>query len=296
MNDYVVSCCSAVDLTPELLKEYGLRCLPFFYTVGEDTYEDDMFTTVSAEVFYGKMEEGLMTGTSQNNVSRYTEYFEPILKEGLDILHITLSSGLSGTYSAACIAAEELMEKYPERKIRVVDSRGACGGYGLLVIEAADLKKQGLSLDELAAKTEELRFHIHHWFFSTTLVYYIRGGRISKTAGVFASALNICPLNNMDESGHLIVREKVRTKKKVRNTIVERMAQHAEGGTDYSGRVFVNYSGADDSDCDEVIRLIKERFPKISELRKLHIGPTIGAHTGPGTVAVFFNGDSRVGT
>ncbi len=296
MNDYIISCCSAVDLTQEILKEQEISCLPFYYTLGDNTYEDDLFTTVSADEFYRKMEEGLMTGTSQNNVSRYLEYFEPILQKGLDILHITLSSGLSGTYSAACVAAEELLEKYPERKLRVVDSRGACGGYGLLVYEAVQMKKQGMPLDELTEKVEELRFHIHHWFFSTDLTYYIRGGRISKTAGVFASALNICPLNNMDESGHLIVREKVRTKKKVIKTIVDRMAEHAEGGTDYSGLVFVNYSGYDDTDCDEVIRLIRERFPKIAGLKKLHIGPTIGAHTGPGTVAVFFHGDTRIGT
>ncbi|MBQ6550996.1 MAG: DegV family protein [Lachnospiraceae bacterium] len=297
MSDYILSCCSAIDLTPDMIRELDVKCLPFFYTIGDDTFEDDMFTSISAETFYGKMEEGLMTGTSQNNVSRYTEYFEPMLKDGKDILHITLSSGLSGTYSAACIAAEDLMADYPDRKIRVVDSRGACGGYGLLVLEAAELRDQGLSLDELTEKVEELRFHIHHWFFSTTLKYYIRGGRISKTAGVFATALNICPLNNMDEAGHLIVREKVRTKKKVRQTIVDRMAEHAEGGEAYSGKVLVNYSGADDSDAVEVIRMIEERFPNVAKpIPKLHIGPTIGAHTGPGTLAVFFNGDTRVGT
>ena len=297
MSNYLISCCSAADLTPEILAGIQVRWLPFYYTIGDDSFEDDMFTSVRAEDFYGKMEEGLMTGTSQNNVERYLEYFEPMLKEGMDILHITLSSGLSGTYSAACIAAGDLAEEYPERKIRIVDSRGACGGYGLLVYEAAELRDQGLSLDELTARVEELRFHIHHWFFSTTLKYYIRGGRISKTAGVFASALNICPLNNMDEAGHLIVREKIRTKKKVRAAIVDRMAEHAEGGEAYSGHVIVNYSGADDSDAVEVIRMIEERFPNVMKpILKLHIGPTIGAHTGPGTLALFFNGDTRVGT
>lgn len=297
MSDFLISCCSAVDLTPELLKSMDVRCLPFYYTLGDETFEDDMFTSVSAETFYNRMAEGAMTGTTQNNVSRYLEYFEPMLQEGRDILHITLSSGLSGTYSAACIAAEELLEKYPERKLRVVDSRGACGGYGLLVEEAAALKAQGLTLDELADRVEELRFHVHHWFFSTDLTFYIRGGRISKTAGVFASALSICPLCNMDEPGHLVVREKIRTKKKVRAVIADRMAEHADGGTNYSGRVIINYSGADPSDAQEVARLVEERFPNIKKpIPVLHIGPTVGAHTGPGTVALFFLGDSRIGT
>ena len=243
--------------------------------------------------FYKAMQDGATTKTSQINADEFTEYFEGFLKEGKDILHVCLSSGITGVVNSANIAREELSEKYPDRKILIVDSLGASSGYGLLMDRLADLRDEGKTIEEVYQWAEAHKLNLHHWFFSTDLTFYIRGGRISKTSGFFGTMLNICPLLNMDDQGRLIPRYKIRTKKKVIRAIVDKMEEYAEGGLDYSGKCDISQSACIE-DAREVARLVEERFPKLNGKVEINsIGTTIGSHTGPGTVALFFWGSKR---
>ena len=239
------------------------------------------------------MSNGAETKTSQVNVDEYIDYFTPFLDQGLDILHVTLSSGISGSYNSACIARDDLAEKYPERKIYVVDSLGASSGYGLFMDTLADLRAGGMDIDQLAAWATEHRLELHHWFFSTDLTFYIKGGRVSKTAGWFGTVLKICPLLNMDNLGRLIPRYKIRGKAKVIEETAKKMFEHAKNGADYSGKCFISHSACID-DAKAVAALVEEHFPKLDgKVEIFSIGTTIGSHTGPGTVALFFWGDER---
>ena len=240
------------------------------------------------------MSEGADTKTSQIAISEYEEYFEAMLQNGKDILHLTLSSGISGTYNSACIARDMLMEKYPDRKIYIVDSLAASSGYGLLMETLADMRDSGLELDALHDWAEENKLRLHHWFFSTDLTFYIKGGRISKTSGFIGTVLSICPLLNVDFEGRLIPREKIRTKKKVIERIVEQMEENAQDGTDYAGKCFISQSACME-DAQAVAALVEARFPRLSGKVEIYpIGATIGSHTGPGTVALFFWGKKRM--
>ena len=293
MSDFQLSCCSAADLSEEYFKERDIRYLCFHYEVGGEDFLDDLGKTLSPEELFRRMDEGAETKTSQVSVGEYTDYFREILSEGQDLLHVTLSSGLTGTYNAAMIAKEIVEEEFPDRKLYVMDSLAASSGYGLLVDKLADMRDEGIDIDEVFKWGEENKLHAHHWFFSTDLTYYIRGGRVSKTAGAIGTMLNICPLLNVDFEGHLIPREKVRTKKRVIKRTVEKMCDHVQDGKDYSGRVFISHSCCED-DAKQVGELIEKKFPKLgSPIKYFPIGATIGSHTGPGTVALFFWGDKR---
>ena len=244
--------------------------------------------------FYQAMADGAETRTSQVNAEEYLAFFEPFLKDGKDILHVTLSSGISGTINSAMAAADQLRAKYPERKIYVVDSLGASSGYGLLMDALADRRDEGYDIDRLKVWAIENRLHVHHWFFSTDLTFYVRGGRISKASGFVGTLLRICPLLNMDNLGRLIPREKIRTKKKVIAQIVDKMAEHANKGLDYDGKCFISMSACPE-DARAVADLVEQRFPHLNGRVLINsIGTTIGSHTGPGTVALFFFGDERV--
>ena len=233
------------------------------------------------------------TKTSQVSVGDYEALFEKNLNDGKDILHVTLSSGISGTYNSACVARDELKERYPDRKIYVVDSLAASSGYGLLMETLADLRDSGMGIDELYRWAEENKLKLHHWFFSTDLTFFIKGGRVSKTAGFIGSVMNICPLLNVDFEGKLIPREKIRTKKKVIARIVEQMEINAQDGLDYSGKCFLSHSLCRE-DADAVAALVEEKFKKLNgKVEIFPIGATIGSHTGPGTVALFFWGNKR---
>lgn len=293
MNNYCISCCSTVDLTPERMKERDLRYVCFKFMLDGVEYPDDMGVTMSSEELFHRMENGAETKTSQVSAMEYMEHFESILKEGKDILHVTLSTGLSGTYNSACVAKEELEQKYPDRKIYIVDSLGASSGYGLLVDTLADMRDAGKTIDELYEWAEENRLRMHHWFFSTDLTFYIRGGRISKTAGFIGNVLNICPLLNMDQGGHLAPREKIRGKRQVIKKIVAKMALYAENRADYNGKCFLSHSLCIE-DAKAVAAMVEEQFPHLQgKVEIFPIGTTIGSHTGPGTVALFFWGDKR---
>ncbi|MCR5120513.1 MAG: DegV family protein [Lachnospiraceae bacterium] len=294
MSDFILSCCSAVDLTKEQMKKRNISYVPFHFELNGVDYIDDLGETVPYPEFYKRMLDGEMTKTSQVNVEEFVEYFEPFLKEGKEVLHLTLSSGLSGTLNSALLAKELLLEKYPEAKLYIVDSLAASGGYGMLMDALADLRDEGKSIEEVYEFAEAHKKELHHWFFSSDLTFFIRGGRVSKTAGFIGSMLGICPLLNVDHMGRLIVREKVRSKAKVIHRIVDVMEAHVRDGRDYNGKCFMTHSDCYE-DAKAVADLIKERFPKLDgDVVINYVGNLIGSHTGPGTVTLFFWGDERV--
>lgn len=294
MSDYIISCCSTADLSEEHFKSRDIHYICFHYELDGKQYPDDLGKSMKLADFYQAMVDGAETKTSQVNAEEYEKYFRGFLEQGKDILHVTLSSGISGSINSAMVAKQTLAEEFPDRKIYVVDSLGASSGYGLLMDRVADMRDSGMSLDDLAKWTEDNRLHLHHWFFSTDLTFYIKGGRVSKTAGFVGSVLNICPLLNMDNLGRLIPRYKIRTKKKVIKTIVDKMEEHVQDGLNYSGKCYISQSACYE-DAKEVADLVEKRFPKLNGKVEINdIGTTIGSHTGPGTVALFFWGDERV--
>jgi len=293
MGSFILTCCSTVDMKKEFFEQRQIPYVCFHYTMDGVTYPDDLGQSIPFPEFYDRIAKGATPVTSQVNVEEYCDFFEPFLKEGKDILHLTLSSGISGTYNSACVAREEMSSRYPDRKIVIVDSLAASSGYGLLTDSVADLRDKGVSLEEATEWTENNKLFVHHWFFSTDLTSFKRGGRISATSAMLGTVLNICPLMSIDNTGHLIPRQKIRTKKKAIQEIINTMEAHAKGGRDYSGQCFLSYSACE-NDAREVAALVEERFQKLSGKVLLNsIGAVIGSHTGPGTVALFFWGDKR---
>lgn len=294
MANYILSACSTADISKEHFESRDIHYVCFHYFLNGQEYVDDLGQSVPFEKFYDEMSKGADTRTSQVNISEYVDYFTPFLEQGLDIVHVSLSSGLSGSVNSARNAALIVKERFPERNIYIVDSLGASSGFGLLMDGAADKRDEGLSAEELAKWIEENRLKLHHWFFSTDLSSYVRGGRISKAAAIFGGLLEICPLLNMDDLGRLIPRFKIRTKKRVIKEIVNKMEECARDGLDYDGKCYISNSACYE-DAKQVADLVEARFPKLNGKVEInHIGTTIGSHTGPGTVALFFWGSERV--
>jgi DegV family protein with EDD domain len=294
MTDFVLTCCSTADMPSEYFQKRGIPFVCFHFTIDGNEYPDDLGHNMPFQEFYAKVAAGALPTTSQVTVGQFIAFFEPFLAEGKDILHISFSSGLSGTYNSAVMAREELVLKYPQRKFVLIDSLGASSGYGLLIDLAADLRDRGLPLEEIQARIEAEKLNLHHWFFSTDLSHYKRGGRISAASAAVGSLLNICPLMNMNRAGKLIPREKIRGKKRVVSEIVKKMEEHARDGLDYSGKCFISNSACEE-DARLVAGLVEARFPRLNGAVMINsVGTVIGSHTGPGTVALFFFGDARM--
>ncbi|MBO4982784.1 MAG: DegV family protein [Clostridia bacterium] len=293
MADYVLATCSTADISPEHMKQRNIEYVKYsFYLDGKEC-QDDLGQTISFDDFYQMMRDGVDTKTSQPNAQHFKDFFIPFLNDGKDVILLNLSSGLSGAQTSAKIAAEELKDEYPDRKVYVVDSLGASSGMGLLVDKMADLRDEGMNIDDLYVWTEANKLKLHHWFFSTDLTFYVKGGRVSKVAGWFGTVLKICPLLNMDMMGHLIPREKIRGKANVIKAMVKKMEENAIDGLNYSGKCYISHADSYE-DARQVADLIEERFPKLNGKVLINsIGTTIGSHTGPGTVAVFFFGKER---
>ena len=294
MNNYVLSCCSTADLDAKHFQERNISYTCFHFFLDGKEYADDLGKSISFPDFYQAMRDGADTKTSQINQDEYATYFSSILDQGKDLIHVCLSSGISGAYNSARLAKEDLQEKYPDRKIYVIDSLAASSGFGLLMDALADQRDAGLSIDELNAWALAHRNEMHHWFFSTDLTFFVKGGRVSKTSGFFGNMLHICPLLNVSHEGKLIPREKIRTKKKTIARIVDVMQEQAQDGLDYSGKCYISHSDCYD-DAKAVADLVEARFPKLNGKVLINsIGTTIGSHTGPGTVALFYWGKPRV--
>ena len=291
---FVLSCCSTADLSLEHFKNRNIEYVPFHYYVNDEHKFDDLWQSMKPEEFYGAMVEGADTKTSQVNVEDFTAYFRTLLEQGKNVVHVCLSSGLSGTFNSARLAAESLEEEFPAQKVYLVDSLGASSGFGLFMDKLADLRDEGKSAEEVVAFAQQNRLKLHHWFFSTDLTFYVKGGRVSKASGWFGTILKICPLLNMDNNGKLIPRYKIRGKNNVIKAIVDKMEECAENGIQYNGKCYISQSACME-DAQAVAKMVEERFPNLNGKVEIYpIGPTIGSHTGPGTVALFFWGNERI--
>ncbi|NMD37744.1 MAG: DegV family protein [Christensenellaceae bacterium] len=291
---YQITCCSTADMPQSFFDDRNIKYVMFHYLIDGKEYPDDLGKTMSFDDFYSRIKAGAMPTTSQVNVEQYIEMFKPILEEGKDIIHISLSSGISGSYNSALIAQENMQKKFPERKIYVVDSLAASSGYGLLVTLAADKRDEGMGVDDLYNWIEENKLNIHHWFFTDDLTHFKRGGRVSATSAVLGNLLNICPLLNVSNEGKLIPREKIRGTKKVIKEMFKKMQTHVADGTDYNSYCYISNSSRQEI-SKELASMIEAEFPKLNAKVMINsVGTVIGAHTGPGTVALFFVGDKRI--
>lgn len=293
MNDYVISCCSTIDLSETNANELGLKIASFHYTMEDNEYPDDFYSTMSYEEFYNKIVSGVVSTTSQVSTGEFIDHFSKILDSGKDLIHFSLSSGISGVYNSATAAVKELKNKYPERIIYIVDTLCASAGYGLFVKEMVDLKNSGMSISDLADYAENKKRNLQHWFCSGDLTSYYRGGRISKGAMVFGTALHICPIMTVDTNGALLPIRKSRGMKKALDGLYDEMVRLADDGLDYSGECYISQSMCED-DANYLADKINYNFKNLkTPVQVFRIGTVIGSHTGKGTVALFFNGKKR---
>lgn len=292
MGEYVLSCCSTADLSKEDFENRNIKYISNSYEIDGIRYIDDLGESVTYPEFYQAIREGAVTKTSYIDTKDYIEYFEGFLKEGKDILHITLSSGLSETVEHANEARNELGFKYPDRTIYIVDSMAASSGYGLIMETLADKRDRGAGIKELYRWIIENRMNMNHILFSTDITTYLRGGKLSKRSNILSNMMDYCQLLYMNYLGELVVKGRIRGKKNAYKAIVDKAVEVA--GSDYQGKVFMSNSDCLD-DAKKVAEMLKERLPKIDgDIQIKEIGNTIGSHSGPGTVAIYLWGDTRV--
>lgn len=294
MADYIIISDSTCDLSQEIIDEIGVSIQPMTFTICDKEYKNyPDERDLKLEDFYALMDEGHMAKTAQLNIVDVEEFFTPYLEKGLDILCVAFSSGLSGSCNAIRLAANELVEKYPDRKIRIVDSLQASTGEGLLVYEAVLNKKNGMSLDENASKLEAVKQNVRAWFTVSQLETLRRGGRLSNAAAFAAKILNIKPVLHVDEEGHL----KAVYKKMGRKMALKQLVESSLDGYDKTIEhvTFVSHAA-----CEEEALKVKEMLEEAyknenisSKVILCKIGPVIGAHSGPGTIAIFTFGDKR---
>jgi len=290
MSDYVIFSDSSMDIAPEVYAKWGVQCIALNYRFQNEEAEyadgDGQLTTVD---FYNRMRAGGVAKTAAVNTERFAEAFEPVLAAGQDLLYLGFSSGLSNTYNAGRIAVEQLREKYPDRKILAVDTLAASAGQGLLVYLTVLKKREGAAIEEAAKWAEKNRLHLCHWFTVDDLVYLKRGGRVSATAAFVGNILGIKPVLHVDNEGHLINMQKARGRRNALATMAEKYKQTALCPS--SGHVFISHGDCRD-DAVLLADMLREQCGAEVELITM-IGPVIGAHSGPGTLALFFLGTER---
>lgn len=289
MNTYIIMTDNMADLPEDYIREHELEVLSLSYVLDGETYDRNHPLEVGE--FYSLMRGGSMPTTSQVNPEQAKEAFTACLEQGKDVLYIAFSSGLSGTYNSGKIAAQEILEegRFPDRKLIVLDSLSASLGEGLLVHKAVQLKEAGKSLEEVASWVEEHKLELCHNFTVDDLFHLHRGGRVSKATAILGTMINIKPILHVDNEGHLIAIGKVRGRKKSLSTLVDRMREQMQGFD--NPEVFISHGDCLE-DAKYVERLVRERFG-VEHFVINHVGPTIGAHSGPGTIALFFMGNPR---
>ena len=287
MNNFVIYTDSACDLKPDVLKSLNVECIQLSFRFDNDD-KDYLNNEMDIKTFYDRMRKGETAKTSAINPETFSHRFEELLSEGRDILYIGFSSGLSTTFNSARITADELKAKYPERKIICVDSLCASAGQGMLVYLAAKKRDLGADLETVAEYIEGIKLNLCHWFTVDDLVYLKRGGRISPTVAIVGGILGIKPILHVDNEGKLVNVSKVRGRKASLNALLDKYGELAENK---QGTVFIS-----NADCHEDVSYLKTQFKERynAEVEIVtDIGPVIGAHSGPGTIAVFFLGKER---
>lgn len=290
MSQYKIITNTTADLPAEFIEENNLGLVHFNYMLDDVSYGKD--NELDWKEFYRMMrEDGKMPTTSQVNPEQYKEIFKTYLKENNQLLYISFSSGLSGSCQSAFLAAREVMEENPDAKIIVVDSLGASMGEGLFVYKAIQMQKSGLSMEETKEKLEKLVPHLVHTFTADDLFHLYRGGRVSKATAIVGTLASIKPVLHVDDEGKLIPVGKCRGRKKSLMELVNYMEEHMGSYAKNNDIVFISHGDAYEDAC-----FVKEEITKrfgITEFMINHIGPTIGAHSGPGTIALFFEGEQR---
>lgn len=289
MSEYVILTESSCDLSPELVTEADVEVLPLSFTIDGKNYPHyPDARAYPIKDFYQRMREGAVAVTAAANVVELTEGMEKHLRQGRDVLFLCFSSGLSSTRDACAIAAEDLRERYPDRKIYTVDTLAASGGQGLLVLLAGRKRKAGATIEDVRDFAEETKFHVGHWFTVDDLVYLKRGGRVSSAAAVVGTMLNIKPVLHVDNEGHLIPMEKVRGRKAAIQALFRHMQETALPDQE---TVLINHA-----DCLSEAQALAEQIRSAfhpGEVLIADLGPIIGAHTGPGLVTLFFLAEHR---
>jgi len=291
MSEYKIITDSTTDLSARMVEDLELHVIPMLYTLdGKDYLNTPDERELSSHDFYELLRAGKTSTTAQINGETFKNEVRPYLNSGIDILYLCFSSGLSSTYNSIRLAAGELREDYPNRKIVVIDSLAASMGEGLIAWHAAMRKKQGMSLDEVAAWIEENKLRLAHWFTVDDLNHLRRGGRVSGAAAFVGTMLNIKPVLHVDDEGHLIPIEKVRGRRKSLEELVSRMEKTAVDPA--SQTVFISHGDVPE-DAKYVEQLIRDRLG-VKTIFINPIGPVIGTHSGPGTVALFFLARQRL--
>lgn len=290
MREYVIVTDSTTDLTAELINEMNIHVIPMEFTIDGETYlnyadERD----ISFHEFYNKLRDKKSSTTALINTQKFIDTFEPFLKENKDVIYIGFSSGLSGTYNSSCIAAGTLEEQYPGSKVITVDSLSASMGEGLLVYHAVQKKNEGLSIDELKDWLMDNKLKLCHWFTVDDLYHLKRGGRVSSTAAIVGSMLSIKPVMHTDDNGKLTVVDKVRGRK---TSLIAMLKKMQESCIDPENQtVFISHGDCIE-DAEFLAKQVKQKM-KVKDIKINYIGPVIGTHSGPGTVALFFLGTQR---
>ncbi len=288
MNNFVICTDSACDLSPKTLGDMGVRYAELTFRFDGEEAEYSNYS-VETKAFYDKMRAGGVARTSAPSTEKFTQIFTEILDTGADVLHIAFSSGLSATYNSARIAANALHEKYPERKIEVIDTLCASAGEGLILYLAVEKKKEGASFDEIVSFLKETAPNVCHWFTVDDLVYLKRGGRVSPLVAFVGNIMGIKPVLHVDDEGHLINVAKARGRK---NAIIALADEYAKLAKDPSGgTVFISQADCM-ADAEFLSKYLNEKHG-VTVKSISDIGPVVGAHSGPGTLALFFIGSKR---
>lgn len=287
---FTLSCESTTDLTLRHLNKRNIPALPYTYTVDGVEYADDMREGNGLALFYNQLTSGKRPTTSLINVEKYVDFFRPLLEKG-DLLHVAFGSGLSQSASNAILAGETLKKEFPHRRIFVVDSLCACVGYGLFVDTLADLRDEGKDIAEIYEFAMANRLKVNHQFFSTTLTYFRRSGRISGPAALIGNVLKLCPIMRLNSEGKIIAYAKVMSESKAISKTLAEVEALIDDGREYSGKLWISHS---QYICcaNKVAAELKALYPK-ADVRVFDIGPVIATHCGPGTVAVYFFGTPR---
>lgn len=289
IKDFIITTDNTADLPYSYYKENGLEYMYLTYALDGQIYGKE--NELSSQEFYARMRGGSMPTTSQINSEDAKAVWLPHLQAGKSILHLAFSSGLSGSCNSARLAAEDLKEEHPEYEIVVIDTLCASLGEGLLVHKAVKMKKEGKSMEEIAQWLEEHKLNLCHVFTVDDLFHLYRGGRVSRATAILGSMINIKPLLHVDNEGHLIAVGKVRGRKRSLASLVDMMDERLGSYKGKNPEIFISHGDCQE-DAEYVAALVRERYG-IEDILINPVGATIGAHSGPGTVALFFLGDKR---
>jgi len=293
MSDFILSASSTVDIPREELEKENIKWIGFPYQIDGEDFIDDLGQTISYDEFYQRLNDGAIARTSQINYLTYIDYFEKLLEEDKDILHVCLSSGLTSGVQQAYMAQKNLEEKYPDRKIYIVDSLTATACEGLFLLGINEMRKEGHSIEEVYKWALDNRLKVNSIFFVSDLSYLVRGGRVSKAAGTFGNLLNICPIMDTNTEGKIIVRDKIRTKKKAMKALTKKIADRLIKDFPYKNEIYLIHANAVD-DAEELRQRLWDVLDDYQgDIKIYEVGTTVGSHVGPGLVGAGFWGKEK---